>query len=140
MRYLRPLIVLAIETGMRRGKLLSLRWEHVDLDQRIAHLPLTKNGSSRDVPLSTRCIRMRRSSVGFLLVWFRERGAATCSLWRSALGVSPKKRIFLICRGQTAGEAAGGHAHDQLSTPWPSTLPSCSATLPAHPTGAPDPG
>lgn len=60
-RYLRPLIVLAIETGMRRGELLSLRWEHVNLEQRVAHLPLTKNGTSRDVPLSTRAVETLRA-------------------------------------------------------------------------------
>ncbi|WP_375786302.1 tyrosine-type recombinase/integrase [Bradyrhizobium sp. Pha-3] len=53
---LKPLIVLAIETGMRRGELLELRWEHVDLKRGVAHLPLTKNGDSRDVPLSRRAI------------------------------------------------------------------------------------
>ncbi|HEV7336712.1 MAG TPA: site-specific integrase [Bosea sp. (in: a-proteobacteria)] len=52
--YMRDLIVLAIETGMRRGELLSLDWTHIDLGARIAHLPLTKNGDPRDVPLSTR--------------------------------------------------------------------------------------
>lgn len=51
---LKPLIILAIETGMRRGELLDLRWEHVDATLRVAHLPLTKNGDSRDVPLSRR--------------------------------------------------------------------------------------
>jgi integrase len=51
---LQPLIIMAIETGMRRGELLGLRWEHVNLDQRVANLPRTKNGESRDVPLSTR--------------------------------------------------------------------------------------
>jgi integrase len=51
---MKPLIIVAIETGMRRGELLGLRWEHVDLDRRTAHLPLTKNGESRDVPLSRR--------------------------------------------------------------------------------------
>ncbi|APX83432.1 integrase [Methylorubrum extorquens] len=60
-RYLRPLIELAVETGMRRGELLSLRWEHIDLDRRVAHLPLTKNGTSRDVPLSTRAVETLRS-------------------------------------------------------------------------------
>lgn len=54
--YLRPLIELAVETGMRRGELLSLTWEHIDLERRVAHLPLTKNGSSRDVPLSSRAV------------------------------------------------------------------------------------
>ena len=34
---------------MRRGEILGLRWEHVDLDRRIAFLPLTENGSSREV-------------------------------------------------------------------------------------------
>ncbi|EBS1325803.1 site-specific integrase [Salmonella enterica subsp. enterica serovar Muenchen] len=43
---------LAIETAMRQGEILSLRWEHIDLRHGVAHLPLTKNGSSRDVPLS----------------------------------------------------------------------------------------
>lgn len=58
--YMRPLIVLAIETGMRRGELLTLDWKHVDLERRVAHLPLTKNGDSRDVPLSTRAIEILR--------------------------------------------------------------------------------
>ncbi|MBR0794006.1 site-specific integrase [Bradyrhizobium jicamae] len=55
---LKPLIVLAIETGMRRGELLDLRWEHVDLKRSVAHLPLTKNGDSRDVPLSRRAVKV----------------------------------------------------------------------------------
>lgn len=52
--FMKPLIILALETGMRRGELIDLRWEHVDLNRRVAHLPLTKNGSSREVPLSNR--------------------------------------------------------------------------------------
>lgn len=52
--YMRDLIVLAVETGMRRGELLSLDWQHIDLESRIVHLPMTKNGEPRDVPLSTR--------------------------------------------------------------------------------------
>lgn len=54
---LKPLIIFAIETGMRRGELLDLRWEHVDLKLSVAHLPLTKNGDSRDVPLSRRAVQ-----------------------------------------------------------------------------------
>jgi integrase len=47
-----PLIVLALETGMRRGEMLAARW--CDLDERLAilHLPRTKNGHARTVPLS----------------------------------------------------------------------------------------
>ena len=47
-----PLVQVAIETGMRRGELLSLTWDNVHLDKSWVHLPMTKNGESRDVPLS----------------------------------------------------------------------------------------
>ena len=46
------IVVLALETAMRQGEILGLKWEDVNLKSRIAHLPLTKNGSKRDVPLS----------------------------------------------------------------------------------------
>ncbi|VWC11174.1 integrase family protein [Burkholderia lata] len=50
----RPIVILAIETAMRRSELLSLRWADVHLDDRFAQLHDTKNGESRDVPLSQR--------------------------------------------------------------------------------------
>lgn len=50
--HLLPIIVLALETAMRQGEILNLRWEHINLKSRIAHLPETKNGSSRSIPLS----------------------------------------------------------------------------------------
>ena len=59
--WLTPLIIIAIETGMRRGELLNLTWEDVDLDLRVAHLDMTKNGSKRDVPLSSEAINLLRS-------------------------------------------------------------------------------
>jgi integrase len=49
-------IALAVETAMRRSEIISLRWEHIDLKRRVAHLPATKNGSARDVPLSSRAV------------------------------------------------------------------------------------
>lgn len=44
-------MLLAIRTGMRAGELCGLTWDKVYADH--CHLPLTKNGLSRDVPLST---------------------------------------------------------------------------------------
>jgi integrase len=52
--WMRPLVILALETGMRRSELLSTRWIDVDLDRRFVRLHDTKNGETRDVPLSTR--------------------------------------------------------------------------------------
>lgn len=48
------LITFAIETGMRQGEILSMRWEDIDLGNRRVLLRHTKNGDSRQVPLTTR--------------------------------------------------------------------------------------
>ena len=58
--WFRPVVLFAIETGMRRGEILSLCWEHVHLDKRYVHLPDTKNGDSRDVPLSPQALELLR--------------------------------------------------------------------------------
>jgi integrase len=51
-----PLVMLALESAMRRGELLSLRWENINLTVQTAHLPLTKNGTARTVPLSKKAV------------------------------------------------------------------------------------
>ena len=53
-----PLVRLALETAMRRSELLGLRWDHIDLERRTIFLQLTKNGTSRTVPLSTHAIQI----------------------------------------------------------------------------------
>lgn len=54
----KPAVQLALATAMRRGELLSLRWEHIDLQGRTAFLSETKNGESRTVPLSTAAVQV----------------------------------------------------------------------------------
>lgn len=56
--WIKPLVLFALETAMRRGEILSLRWENVDLQKRVAFLPITKNGDSRGVPLSTVAVKV----------------------------------------------------------------------------------
>ncbi|MBU3669930.1 MAG: site-specific integrase [Polynucleobacter sp.] len=56
--YTRPFVILALETAMRRGEILSLTWENIDLVKRTAYLSITKNGESRTVPLSNRAIEI----------------------------------------------------------------------------------
>jgi len=48
----------AMETAMRAGEILSLVPDRVDLDARTARLPMTKNGTAREVPLSTEAVRL----------------------------------------------------------------------------------
>jgi integrase len=51
-------VVWALETAMRAGEIVGLTWGNVDTTRRIAHLPMTKNGTARDVPLSTRALAL----------------------------------------------------------------------------------
>jgi integrase len=46
----------AIETAMRAGEICGLL--KADIKGRVAHLPMTKNGLKRDVPLSTRAVEL----------------------------------------------------------------------------------
>lgn len=46
------IVVLALETAMRQGEILKLTWENINFKSSVAHLPETKNGTKRDVPLS----------------------------------------------------------------------------------------
>jgi len=56
--YIWHCIEFAIETGMRRSEILSLRWDNVDLKKHIALLPDTKNGSKRHVPLTAKAVEV----------------------------------------------------------------------------------
>lgn len=57
-------LLYAIETAMRAGEICNQRWEHVDLDRRVVHLPKTKNGHARDVPLSKEAVRILKQLEG----------------------------------------------------------------------------
>lgn len=50
--WLYPVVRIALETAMRLGEIMSLRWENIDLERDVAKLLTTKNGTRRDVPLS----------------------------------------------------------------------------------------
>lgn len=52
-RFLRPVVVLALNTGMRRGELLSLEWPRVDLDQReIRVINAKSKAGDRVIPMN----------------------------------------------------------------------------------------
>lgn len=84
--WMKPLVLLALETAMRRGELLALTWADIDFVQRTATLWETKNGQTRVVPLSTHAIKilkeMPRSIDGLV---FPIKGCAVSKAWETAL-------------------------------------------------------
>lgn len=52
--FMKTLLILAIETGMRRSEILGLKWSDISHNRRVITLVITKNGSGREVPMSQR--------------------------------------------------------------------------------------
>lgn len=55
---LRGIVLLAVETAMRRGEITKLKWDLVDIKKRTLRLLDTKNGDDRTIPLSSRAIKI----------------------------------------------------------------------------------
>lgn len=49
--WLKPIVTLARYTGIRRGNIATLKWTHVDLENRVINLETTKNGERLTIPL-----------------------------------------------------------------------------------------
>lgn len=110
-------LLFALETGMRAGEVFGLLPANVDTDARVAHLPLTKNGEARDVPLSRRAVELIELAAGEVTAFgvtaasadalFRKyRPAALAAITFHAsrhtaatrLGASGKLTPFELCR------------------------------------------
>jgi integrase len=81
--HLTPLVVTAMNTGLRRGELLALTWADVDLDAKMLTVrsETAKNGKQRHVPLNTEAF-------------------AALTLWK--LDQQPWERVFPVPEFKTA--------------------------------------
>lgn len=109
--WVKPLVMLAIETAMRRSELLALNWENIRLHDRVAYLPLTKNGSSRNVPLSSKAVEILNAIPRTL------RGPVfpiTANALKLAFvrAVSRAKRLYVDSGGSDTRMLVDLHFHD----------------------------
>ena len=51
-QHIKPIIVCALHTGMRKSEILNLKWCNVDMEYRFIELLETKSGKSRRIPIS----------------------------------------------------------------------------------------
>jgi integrase len=62
--WLRPLLIMALHTGMRRGEILDLDWNHIDVSRRMLTIHRSKNGQKRSLPMSqTLCDTLRAIKI-----------------------------------------------------------------------------
>ena len=50
--YLRPIVILALNTGMRRGEILNLEWWQIDFSSNRLIVTKTKSGKPRHIPMN----------------------------------------------------------------------------------------
>lgn len=62
--YLKPIITLALETAMRRGEILAIRWDDINQSQSTLRIPITKNGRPRVIPPSSKSLTTLLESPG----------------------------------------------------------------------------
>ena len=55
------MIIFSVETAIRQGELLAMRYDQFNFDKRTLHIPETKNGEPRTIPLSTKAIKVIQS-------------------------------------------------------------------------------
>jgi integrase len=49
---LQPIVITALHTGMRKGEILKLKWDNVDMHHGFILLDKTKNGERREIPIN----------------------------------------------------------------------------------------
>lgn len=78
--YLRTIVTLALNTGMRRGEIISLRWEHIDFHANEIKATHTKAHRDRFIPMNARVreelLQLHETSQGTLLFPGRKRGSS----------------------------------------------------------------
>jgi integrase len=59
--YIKPMIIFSIETAVRQGELLKIRYHDIDFSKCLLSLNDTKNGEDRVIPLSNKAIMILKS-------------------------------------------------------------------------------
>jgi integrase len=95
--HLRPILITALDAGMRRNEILTQRWEDVDFARRLLFVTHSKTpeGEAREIPLTERCFNLlweMRENEGLI---FSFKGKPVHSLktaWKTALRRSGIRR------------------------------------------------
>lgn len=92
--------LLALETGMRSGEMLRLTWRDVHLRERYVVLHRTKNGDSREVPLTTTACDILRAIPGDVGQVFDVTDKLRDALWRKSRPAALRDLNFHDSRGE----------------------------------------
>ncbi len=85
--HLKPMVITALNAGMRRGEILNLTWDQVDLKHGFILLEITKNGERREIPINETLRQnleaLPRHIKSLYVFWHGERGKPYDEVTRS---------------------------------------------------------
>jgi integrase len=89
-RHLRPIIMTALDTGMRRGEILNQRWEHVDFSRNLLFVSRSKTagGEGREIPFTKRVHELllaERKEEGLLFTFKGKPIRIIKTAWKAAV-------------------------------------------------------
>ena len=87
LEYMKPILICALHTGMRKGEILNLNWNNVDLVNNYITVRKTKSGKIRKIPLSktlkTHLMKLKNNSQNEYVFANPQTGCAYYDLKRS---------------------------------------------------------
>ena len=95
----RDIFLIGFYTGMRRGEIVSLRWDRIDLDRRVLRIEETKTGEPLELPITRQ-----------LAAIFERRLADI-----DGSVVQPEGWVFPSSKSGTGHVAGVGHFHNGIS-------------------------
>jgi len=88
--HLRDLVIAGLDTGMRRGELLSQQWADVDLSRKVLAVTRSKTpqGEAREIPLTKRLYELlsgRAKQSGLVFTYDGQPTYSVKRAWKTAL-------------------------------------------------------
>ncbi len=60
-KYLKSIVLIALNTGMRRGEIMTLKWENIDIPRKIIYTGITKNGEKQTKQMNEELVGVFKS-------------------------------------------------------------------------------
>jgi len=93
---LRPIMVIALNTGMRRGEIFNLRWKDIDFDGNCISIKESKSNTPREVPMNFEVIEalreIKRTNKEFIFYNARTKKPIT-TVWKAFKSACDKAKI-----------------------------------------------
>jgi integrase len=88
--HLRSIVIVALDTGMRRGEILNQQWEDVDFTRRLLYVSHSKTpeGEAREIPLTNRVFNLlfeMRKDHGLIFTYQGKPIGNVKTAWRAAI-------------------------------------------------------